>query len=169
MKNFLYTYGSFFIAKAISVSVYSSALALWIPEKIINSQFQYLILIEFFYGMLLFPLKISIIKNKEDIYTYLLWSFVFVILGYIYSFINFDTNLNLFVLLIGISLFPIRLILTVHGEITNIDNFILKENLSSISSSIICAILFFTGDMTNAKFLLNIIYRELLTTVFIII
>ncbi|MEQ1975652.1 hypothetical protein [Xenorhabdus sp. SGI240] len=169
MKKFLYTYGSFFIAKAISVSVYSSALALWMPEKLINLQFQYLILIEFFYGMLLFPLKVSIIKNKKDIYSYLLWSFIFVALGFIYSLINFDANINLLILSISLSLFPIRLILTVYGEIIDIDSFILKENLSSTSSSIICAILFFTGHITDIQFLLNIIFRELLTTMLIII
>ncbi|MDE9428665.1 hypothetical protein [Xenorhabdus bovienii] len=169
IKKFLYTYGSFFVAKAISVSVYSSALALWMPGKLINLQFQYLILIEFFYGMLLFPLKISIMKNKKDIYSYLLWSFIFVILGLIYSFINFDVNINLLILAISLSLFPIRLILTIYGEITDIDNFILKENLSSTSSSIICAILFFMGHITNIQFFLNIIYRELLTTILIVI
>ncbi|PQQ29155.1 hypothetical protein [Photorhabdus hindustanensis] len=169
MKKILHTYGSFFIAKAISISVYSSALALWMPEKSINLQFQYLVLTELFYGMLLFPLKISIMKNRKDTYSYLSWSFIFVILGFIYAFITLDVNINLLILSISLLLFPIRLLLTTYGEITDIDNFILKENLSSMSSSIICAILFFIGYMTNTQFFLNIIYRELLTTILIII
>lgn len=161
-------YGSFLAAKLISWGIYSLALFLFIPNEIIAEQIQYLLFIELFYGMLLYPLKISIIKTPDKKFSFFIWSIIFSIVGILISLYFFRYNISLLILLGSLTLFPVFILINASGEIYDIDKFVLKENKAAIFSTIICATIFSISYYIEIFTIVSTLYRSIITSVLIV-
>lgn len=161
-------YIHFFGAKLLSWAIYSSALLLFISDTIISSQIQYLIFIELFYGMLLYPLKISIIKDNSKKFSFFMWAIFLSLIGLLYSFYIFPYNLSFFIVLLSLVIFPYFVLVNASGDQKHIDSFVISENISAILSSMICFFIFYFCNLLGSEDYITILYRSIITTFIII-